>query len=294
MSLVGVSPGAQLRGLLEKQDPIMAPGCGDAISARLIEATGFESAYMSGAWTAAARGFQDYGLVTLQEMVQNAHDIARAASIPIVADADSGFGSHLNVRRCVQEFERAGVAAIHLEDQELPKKCGLIPGKVVISRAEMELRIDAAVSAKRDPDFLIIVKTDALSMEGLDATIERGHAYFAAGADMLFVEAMRSDEEAQTVADAFRGRYLLFSCAAERYGPQVGLEQIGAWGYQLVKYPMHVLLAGLTVQKELLTELRTTGDCGPFAARMTDLHDLFDLIGNIEPHAEHGRPTLRV
>jgi 2-methylisocitrate lyase-like PEP mutase family enzyme len=286
------SAGTALRELLDCASPVMAPGCGDAISARLIASTGFEAAYMSGAWTAASRGFQDYGLVTLQEMVQNAHDIARAVSIPIVADADSGFGSHLNVRRCVEEFERAGVAAIHLEDQELPKKCGLISGKVVISKEEMELRIATAIEAKRNPDFMIIVKTDALSMEGLEATLERGRAYFAAGADMLFVEALRSDDEAEAVSEAFRNRYLLFSCAAEGYGPQVGLDQIGTWGYQLVKYPMHVLLAGLPAQKELLTELRSSGDCSSFADRMTDLHELFELVGNIEPHAAHDRPPV--
>jgi 2-methylisocitrate lyase-like PEP mutase family enzyme len=278
--------------MMDARAPVMAPGCGDALSARLIEVSGFEAAYMSGAWTAASRGFQDYGILTLNEMVATAHDIAMAVDMPIVADADSGFGSHLNVRRCVKEFERAGVAAIHLEDQELPKKCGLIPGKIVIPADEMELRIATAAAAKQDPDFIIIVKTDALSLEGLEATLQRGRGYFAAGADMLFVEALQSDEQAALVAQEFKGKYLLYSSAAEGYGPQVTLEQVGRWGYQLIKYPMHLLLAGLPVQSELLKELRQTGDCRSFARQMMNLHDLFEVIGNVEPHAKHDEPAL--
>jgi 2-methylisocitrate lyase-like PEP mutase family enzyme len=263
----------------------MAPGCGDAITARLVESTGFEAAYVSGLWTAASLGFQDYGIATMNEMLANAAYIVRSVSIPIVADIDSGFGSHLNVRRCIEEFEHAGVAAVHLEDQRLPKKCGLMPGKEVVSTEEMAEKVESAVAGRRDPDLLLVVKTDALAGEGLDATLARGHAYFEAGADMLFVEAISNAEEAHVIAEEFAGKYLLFSVAANGYGPEVQLEDIKKWGYQLIKYPVHILLAGLMTQREVLLKLREDGSFTSSSDRMLNLHELFELLGNVEAHA---------
>lgn len=278
-------PGRRLRAAMDSADLVLAPGCGDVLTARLIEQAGFGAAYISGLWAAASLGLQDYGLITMTEMASHASYIARNVDIPVVADVDAGFGSPLNVGRCVSEFERAGVAAIHLEDQLLPKKCGLMPGKAVIEVDEMVKKIEGAVSGRRDCDLVIIAKTDALGEEGLDGVVQRGRAYAEAGADMLFVEAIKSIEQARLIADAFKDRYLLFSVAAEGYGPAISLEEISELGYHLVKYPAHLLLAGLATQRRVLMRLKVGEALA--GTELMKLDELFALIGNIEAHATH-------
>jgi methylisocitrate lyase len=237
---------------------------------------------MSGAWAAMSRGFLDLGLISIDEMVGNARYIAKSIDIPLISDADTGFGSVVNLRRCVEDFEAAGVAGIHLEDQRLPKKCGLMAGKEVVPVEEMAIKLRAAADARRDPDFFIICRTDALAPEGLDRTIERGHVYFDSGADMLWVEGLRTEDEAAAVADAFRNHHLLFNRTPKGYGPLSSLSQIREWGYSLVFLCVHLMLAGMVAQKELLEEFHRTGACDSYEDRMFDLHESFELLGEAE------------
>ena len=184
------SPGARLRELMAQPSTLVAPGAYDGISARLIEAAGFQALYRTGGGTSASYlGHPDLGLLTLTEMVDHARRIAASVRIPVIADADTGYGNALNVIRTVHEFERAGVAGIHLEDQVFPKRCGFLRGKAVIPREEFVTKIKAAVSERLSDDFVIIARTDARAVEGLDAAIERCKYYADAGADALFFEA---------------------------------------------------------------------------------------------------------
>lgn len=202
----------QLRALLQNNEPILAPGAYDALSARLIETVGFPAVYMTGFGTAASRlGRPDVGLLTMSEMVDQAHRIVEAVERPVIADADTGYGNPINVIRTVQEYEQAGVAAIHLEDQVAPKKCGHMEGKQVIPTEEMVEKIRAAVAARTNDDFVIIARTDARAVEGLEAAINRAEHYRQAGADMLFVEAPQSKEEVRQIAEAFSETPLLFN-----------------------------------------------------------------------------------
>src|ERR1043165_2326895 len=188
-------PAARLRELLSRPGCIVAPGVADALVARLVELEGFDAVYMTGFGTSLTRlGQPDVGLLTATEMVANAARLADAGDIPLVADADTGYGNPINTRRTIRDYERAGVAGVHIEDQVWPKRCGHLAGKRVIPTAEMVAKIRAACDARIDADFTIIARCDAIAMEGLEAALERGKKYREAGADMLFIEAARSEE----------------------------------------------------------------------------------------------------
>ncbi len=207
--LLGPASGrrATLAELLAGGEMVLAPGCYDALGARLVEEAGFAAVYMTGFGSAAARlGRPDIGLMTLPEMVDNARHIVQAVEIPVIADADTGYGNPINVIRTVREYEAAGVAAVHLEDQVMPKKCGHMEAKQVIPAAEMAAKVSAAVAARRSPEFLIIARTDARAPEGLESAIERARLYRRAGADVLFIEAPQSVDEIQTVAAQLQRR----------------------------------------------------------------------------------------
>src|ERR1700749_4470744 len=189
-------PPRTLRERFDAGEMVLAPGCYDALGARLVEEAGFPAAYMNGFGSADPRlGAPDGGLMTLPEMVDNAHRIAQAVDIPVIADADTGYGNPINVIRTVREYEAAGVAAIHLEDQVMPKKCGHMDDKQLIGAEEMVAKVQAAVAARRSEDFVIIARTDARAVEGLEGALERARRYRAAGADALFVEAPQSVQE---------------------------------------------------------------------------------------------------
>src|SRR6266852_3658860 len=194
----------RLRELLAGPDLIVAPGAYDALSARLIAQTGFPAVYMTGFGTAASvLGQPDVGLLTMSEMVSRAAALAAVVGdLPLIADADTGYGNPINVRRTIREYERAGVAGLHIEDQVWPKKCGHMEGKQVIPMDEMVQKIRAAIDARQDPDFVIIARTDANAVHGLEDAIQRGQAYREAGADVIFIEAPRSIEELRTIAQA--------------------------------------------------------------------------------------------
>jgi 2-methylisocitrate lyase-like PEP mutase family enzyme len=252
---VGMSKPGELRQLLRQDGIITAPGAYDCITARMIEQAGFSAVYMTGAGTAAALGYPDYGLVTLSEMVENAGRIAAAVRTPVIADADTGYGNELNVVRTVREYEQRGVAGIHLEDQSFPKKCGHLENKVIIPLENYVAKIRAAVAARRDRDFLIIARTDARAVLGFEEAIRRANASLGAGADMAFVEAPESLEEVAAVPRLVHGPCLL-NMVWRGKTPDVAIDDAQAMGYKLAILPVLLFNAVMGVCDGMLAELK--------------------------------------
>jgi 2,3-dimethylmalate lyase len=279
-------PRARLRALLAGGGPVVAPGAYDALSARLVEQAGFDVVYMTGFGTTASLiGRPDVGLLTGSEMVDNARRIVAAVDVPVIADADTGYGNAINVVRTVQLYEQAGVAGLHLEDQVNPKKCGHMSGKAVIDVDEMAGKIRAAVAARRDPDLLLIARTDAAAVEGLDAAIARARVYADAGADVLFVEAPTSEADIARVAAELSGvAPLVFNWAEGGRTPAIPLDRIAELGFSLVLYPIGTLLAATAGIRSLLETLRADGT--PVAAMpgLPTFGGFTDLIGLPEIH----------
>lgn len=248
---------AQLRELLMHPEMAIAPGAYDGITARLVEQAGFPAVYMTGAGTSASKGFPDYGLLTMTEMVENAGMMVPLVEIPLIADADTGYGNELNVTRTIRAFEAQGVAAIHLEDQVSPKRCGHLDGKEIVSRTEFLAKIRAAVAARRDPDFLIIARTDARAVAGLDEAIARANIALDAGADMAFVEATRTLEEVAAVPRLVQGPCLLNVVPGGRT-PALTLLDAQQMGYKLVILPGLVLGAVIAAADRALQTLKET------------------------------------
>lgn len=228
-----------LRSYLEAPDKmVIAPGAYDGISARLIAEAGFEVIYMTGAGTAASRiGQPDIGLTTLSEMVSNAAMIVECTELPVIADADTGFGNPLNVIRTVREYERANVAAFHLEDQVFPKRCGHLEGKQVIPAEEFVQKIKAAVDARRNPEFIIIARTDARALHGFEEAVRRANLYIEAGADVAFIEAPVSVEEMSKIPKLVKGPCLLNMVGPGSKTPALPSEELKKMGYKIVIYP---------------------------------------------------------
>ncbi|WPH15928.1 isocitrate lyase/PEP mutase family protein [Variovorax paradoxus] len=250
-------PASQLRRLLAAPGMVIAPGAYDAIGARLIEQAGFPAVYMTGAGTSAARGFPDFGLLDLGEMVGNAATMARSISVPLIADADTGYGNELNVTRTVREYESRGVAAIHIEDQVSPKRCGHLDGKEVIARVDFISKIRAAVEARRNEDFVVIARTDARAVLSLDEAVWRANAALDAGADMAFVEAMQTIEEVAAVPKQVKGPCLLNVVPGGRT-PIFDLRQAEEMGYKLAILPGLMLKAAIEAGDAALDELKRT------------------------------------
>ncbi|WP_300007669.1 oxaloacetate decarboxylase [Pseudonocardia sp.] len=280
------APRARLRELLAGPGPLVAPGAYDALSARLVEQAGFDVVYMTGfGTTASLLGRPDVGLLGGSEMIDNARRIAAAVDVPVIADADTGYGNAVTVLRTVAAYEQAGVAGIHLEDQVSPKKCGHMSGKAVIATDEMVGKIRAAVAVRRDPDFLIIARTDAAAVEGLDAAITRARAYAAAGADVLFVEAPTSEEEIARVARELRRvAPLVFNWAEGGRTPPISLERIAELGYSLVLYPIGTLLAATAGIRSFLETLMDDGTPAAALPGLPTFDGFTDLIGLPEIH----------
>ena len=271
----------RLRELLVQRDLLVAPGAYDALSARLIAQAGFPAVYMTGFGTAASvLGQPDVGLLTMSEMVSCAAALAAVVGDrPLIADADTGYGNPINVRRTVREYERAGVAAIHIEDQVWPKKCGHMEGKQVIPVDEMVQKIRAAVDARQDPDFVIITRTDANAVYGLEDALRRGRAYRDAGADVIFIEAPRSIEELRAIAQAFPDVPLLYNWAESGKTPLLPLEEIHALGFKLVIFPVSMLFAATQALLDLLEALKQGQTSLAFAERMVTFSQFTDQIG---------------
>lgn len=280
--LLGASRGrgSSLSELLESGHIVLAPGCYDAIGARLVEEAGFPAVYMTGFGSAASRlGRPDVGLMTLPEMVDNAHRIAQAVEVPVIADADTGYGNPVNVIRTVQEYEAAGVAAIHLEDQVMPKKCGHMDGKQVIPAGEMAAKVAAAVAARGSADFLIIARTDARAVEGLPAALDRARRYLDAGADILFVEAPQSEQEIEVIASAFAGVPLLFNYAEGGKTPPVTYQFLRELGFKLVIFPISTLLAATAAMRSVLAQIKADGSPVNLLPSLLTFGDFLDFIG---------------
>ncbi len=275
------APRAGLRELLAGPGPVIAPGSYDALSARLVEQAGFDVVYMTGfGSTASLIGRPDVGLLSAAEMVDNARRIVAAVDVPVIADADTGYGNAINVLRTIGLYEQAGVAGVHLEDQVLPKKCGHMSGKAVIGVDEMVGKICAAVAARRDPDFLLIARTDAAAVEGLDAAVARARAYAAAGADVLFVEAPTSSDDIARVADELRDvAPLVFNWAEGGRTPPLSLDRITELGFSLVLYPIGTLLAATAGIRAFLETLKADGTPAAALPGLPTFDGFTDLIG---------------
>lgn len=277
----------RLRAGLSEASMIVAPGAYDGITARLVAQAGFPAVYMTGAGTAGAAGFPDLGLVTMSEMAENAGRIAAAVELPVIADADTGFGAPIHVYRTVREYERRGVAGIHIEDQEFPKRCGHLDGKDIVPREEFLAKVRAAVDARRSPDFLIIARTDARAVVGMDEAIHRANAALAEGADMAFVEAPQSQEEAGAIPRLVRGPCLL---NLHRGGktPNLDLKWAEAVGYKIAIVPGLLLRSIVAVCEQMLAELKETHR-HPLPLREFTTPELHDRLGRAEWEAVRER-----
>ncbi len=273
----------RLRRLLAQPEMVVAPGAYDGLTARLVEQAGFAAVYMTGAGTSLARGFPDFGLLSMSEMAENAGVLARTVEIPVISDADTGYGNELNVTRTVREFEVRGVAGIHIEDQASPKRCGHLDGKEIVPAPEFVSKIRAAVAARRDPDFLIIARTDSRAVAGFDEAVARANAALEAGADMAFVEAVQTPEEVAQVPKLVRGPCLLNVVPGGKT-PAVTLAEAEALGYRLAILPGLLLGATLAACDRALRELRETG-APPAAAAGRSVADIFRRFGADEWNA---------
>jgi 2-methylisocitrate lyase-like PEP mutase family enzyme len=261
-----MSKAKELRDLIRRDGMTIAPGAYDCITATLIAQAGFPVVYMTGAGTAASHGYPDYGLLTMSEMVGNASRIAAVIDLPVIADADTGFGNELNVVRTVREFERHGIAAIHIEDQAFPKRCGHLDNKEIIALDDYVAKIRAAVDARRSPDFVIIARTDARAVAGFEEAVRRANAALAAGADVAFVEAPQTLDEVRAVPGLVAGPCLL-NVVRRGKTPPIELDAAQAMGYKLAILPTLLFRGVMGCCEELLAQLKT----GVFPAPPKDL-----------------------
>jgi methylisocitrate lyase len=272
-------PGRQLRDLLAGDDVLVVPGAYDAITARLVAAHGFGAVYMTGAGTVNAHlGLPDVGLGTMDELVENAARIVDAVDRPVVCDADTGFGNALNVVRAVRAFERAGVAGIHIEDQESPKRCGHLDGKRMVPVSEMVGKVRAACDARRSDDFVVIARVDAAAVEGIEASIERARAYVDVGADAVFAEALTAAEDFERFATAGLGVPLLANMTEFGRTPYLSASELGALGFDAVLFPMLAFRMMLHAVDAGLAELAAAGTQVGLLDRMMTRAELYRLI----------------
>jgi carboxyvinyl-carboxyphosphonate phosphorylmutase len=277
-----VSRAKQFKDLMLASEILMVPSAYDALSAKVIEQAGFPSVHMTGSGTSASMlGLPDLGFTTLTEMAWNAKNICMAVDLPVIMDIDAGYGNAMNTWRCVREFERAGIVGGHLEDQVVPKRCGHLEGKRLISDREMIGKIEAAAEARTDPDWVIIARTDAREKLGLDEAIRRSKEYVAAGADCIFLEAMLSVDEMKRVRDEITAP-LLANMVEGGKTPWLTAGQLEAIGYNLVIYPLSGWYAATAILRKLFSALRDEGTTQPFwerqDLRMT-FEELFEVFG---------------
>jgi len=272
-----MSRGRQFRDLLRRGGLTIAPGAYDCITARSIAQAGFGAVYMTGAGTAATLGYPDYGLVTMSEMADNAGRIAAAVDVPVIADADTGYGNELNATRTVREYERRGVAGLHIEDQGFPKKCGHLENKAIVSLDDYLAKIRAAVAAKRDPDFFIIARTDSRAVLGFEEAVRRANAALAVGADMAFVEAPQTMEEVAAVPRLVKGPCLL-NVVWRGKTPEIAFGEAERMGYRLAIVPGLLFKAVIGVCDAMLSELRST-DRHPVPMNSMTVREAFRRVG---------------
>ena len=285
------TPGQRLR-LAWQAGTVAVPGVFCPLVAKMAERMGFQVVYLSGGGLSASLGLPDIGLITLTEVAQQAQAICQATSLPLICDADTGFGSSVNVERTIRQLEAVGVAGLHLEDQELPKRCGHLSGKTLISAEEMVAKIHAAVAARRDPSLVIIARTDARSVQGLEEAIRRAKLYKQAGADVIFPEALESSEEFAVFGREVGGP-LLANMTEFGRSPLLDRTSLEQWGYRLILYPLTALRMALRAVETTFRCLSAAGHQRELLPQMytrAELYDLLDYTGYEERDRQYFGP----
>jgi 2-methylisocitrate lyase-like PEP mutase family enzyme len=254
-----MNPRQLFKSFLKRDKLLVAPGCFDGLSARLVEEAGFEALYLSGGAVARSMGLPDIGLITMSEVIERAAQVVSAVRIPVIADADTGYGNAINLVRTVREYERAGVAAIHIEDQITPKRCGHLDGKEVIPLAEMIKKLEGALASRADPDFCIIARTDARGVHGFDDAIERARAFAELGVDAVFVEAPQSEAELEEIPRVVPEIPLLVNVFKGGKTPMLPVERLQEMGYRIAIYPSETQRAGIFAMRQALNLLKQEG-----------------------------------
>jgi len=275
---VQMTPRQRMRRLIARTGYTMAPGAYDTLTARLVEQAGFEAVYLTGGGYSRANGYPDLGLLTLSENVRFIGLTVEAVDIPVIADADTGYGNAINVLRTVREYEKSGVAAFHIEDQVSPKKCGHYEGKEVIGIAEMVGKIHAAVDTRQDPDLVIIARSDARAVEGLQAAIDRVNAYLEAGADVGFVEAPQNVEELRIVGHNVQGPALVNVFEGGKT-PMLPASELEAMGFRLGIYPSQTHRAAIRAAQRVLAALKEDGDTRRIETELATFQEREDAVG---------------
>ena len=273
-----MTPRQQLRQLIGQSGYTMVPGAYDTLTARLVEAAGFAAVYLTGGGYSRASGYPDLGLLSLTENAMFIGRTVDAVGVPVIADADTGYGNAVNVIRTVREYEKTGVAGFHIEDQVSPKKCGHYEGKEVISRAEMIGKIKATVDTRRDADMVIIARSDARAIEGLEASIDRVNAYLEAGADVGFVEAPQTVEELRIVGRKVRGPALVNVFEGGKT-PMLGATELEEMGFRLGIYPSQTHRAAIRAAQRVLAAMKRDGDTRAIEAELATFQDREDAVG---------------
>ena len=276
-----MTPRQELRRLIDQRGYTMVPGAYDTLTARLVEAAGFAAVYLTGGGYSRASGYPDLGLLSLTENVLFIGRTVEAVGIPVIADADTGYGNAINVIRTVREYEKTGVAGFHIEDQVSPKKCGHYEGKEVISRAEMVGKIKAAVDTRRDPDLVIIARSDARAIEGLAAAIDRVNAYLEAGADVGFVEAPQTVEELRIVGREVRGPALVNVFEGGKT-PMLGAQELEDMGFRLGIYPSQTHRAAIRAAQRVLAAMKRDGDTRAIETELATFQEREDAVGTAD------------
>ena len=276
-----MTPRQELRRLIDHRGYTMVPGAYDTLTARLVEAAGFAAVYLTGGGYSRASGYPDLGLLSLTENVLFIGRTVEAVGIPVIADADTGYGNAINVIRTVREYEKTGVAGFHIEDQVSPKKCGHYEGKEVISRAEMVGKIKAAVDTRRDPDLVIIARSDARAIEGLAAAVDRVNAYLEAGADVGFVEAPQTVEELRIVGREVRGPALINVFEGGKT-PMIGAQELEAMGFRLGIYPSQTHRAAIRAAQRVLAAMKRDGDTRAIETELATFQEREDAVGTAD------------
>ena len=274
-----MNPRKQLRQLLAGPGYVITPGAYDTLTARLVQLAGFESVYLTGGGYSRANGYPDVGLLTMTEVVQWIARTVDTVEIPVIADMDSGYGNAVNVVRSVREYEKTGVAAFHLEDQISPKKCGHYEGKQLVTKAEMVGKIKAAVDTRRDADMVIIARTDARAVEGLEAALDRMNAYLEAGADVGFVEAPQNAQELAAIPKAF-SKPALANIFEGGKTPPLPRRELEAMGYRIGIYPSQTHRAAIAAAKKLLAVLKRDGDTAAIESELATFMDREDAVNS--------------
>jgi 2-methylisocitrate lyase-like PEP mutase family enzyme len=265
--------------MLQRGKLLVAPGCFDGLSARLVEEAGFEAAYLSGGAVARSMGIPDIGLVTMSETIERAAQVVSAVKLPIIADADTGYGNAVNLVRTVREFERVGVAAIHIEDQITPKRCGHLDGKEVISIGEMAKKLEAALGARTDRDFCIIARTDARGVHGFDNAIERARVFAKLGVDAIFVEAPQSEEELAEIPRRLPGIPLLVNVFKGGKTPMLPMKRLEEMGYRIAIYPSESQRAAIHAMRTALSTLKREGTTESIDDLLTTFKERDRVVG---------------